>query len=168
MLALVDHVQAMWRLLWQGDDQAIVFWSAVYAGLVGSWSLVHQVRIRLWPSTPGVLVHAGLAQWGGPAWTQSEQQYKLKGLYRYEVEGHTFEGRRVSPWLVVTSHNARFILQRQLRGVKQNPDGTVAVYFNPRRPSKSFLIRPGLAGMLVTVVLILAPALYYWSRFHAP
>ncbi len=166
MWGLGQHVQTMWHLLWQGNDQAIVFWGAVYLGLVGFASLIFQAYVRSWPSVPGELVRADLAPWGGPTWAKSDQQYKLDGRYRYQVGGRTFEGRRVSPWVMVASHNARFLLRHQLKGVARHPDGTVTVYFNPRRPNKSYLIRPGLLGMLVTFAVATGPMVYYWSRFH--
>ena len=166
MGGLYQHVQTMWHLLWQGNEQAVVFWGAIYLGLVGFASLIFQVHVRGWPSTNGVLVHADLAPWGGPTWARSDQQYKLDGLYRYQVDGQTFEGHRVSPWVVVASHNARFVLKQQLKGVDRRPDGTVTVYFNARRPHKSYLVRPGLAGIMVTLVVAVGPLGYYWSRFH--
>ena len=162
-----EHVQSMWQLLWQGNEQAMVFWGASYLGLVGLASLIYQVRVRRWPSTRGVLARADLATWGGPTWARSDQQYRLDGLYRYQVAGQAFQGHRVSPWVMVASHNARFLLKQQLKGVNRHPDGSVTVYFNARRPGKSYLIRPGLPGILVTLVVAVGPMAYYWTRFHA-
>lgn len=166
MLEVWAHTQGMWQRLWQGDVQAVVFWAAVYCFLVGFFTLVHQLRIRRWPAAAGVLATAGVQRWGGPEWVKSDQQYSLKAAYGYQVEGRFYEGHRVSPWVMVASHNARFLLESQLKGVQRHADGTVSVFYNPRRPHKSYLIRPGWPGMLVTWALILGPALYYWQRFH--
>ena len=166
MLEVGAHAQAMWAQLWQGEVQAIVFWAAVYCFLVGLFSLVQQWRIRRWPIAVGVLAKAGVERWSGPEWATSDQQYSVKAAYVYRVDGQVHEGHRVSPWVVVASHNARFLLESQLKGVQRHADGTVSVFYNPKRPRKSFLIRPGVAGMLATCVIVLAPAAYYWQRFH--
>lgn len=167
MLDVWDHTQAMWQQLWQGDVQAILFWVAVYFGLVGAYSLFFQMRIRRWPATPGVLAQAGLKRTGGPEWRKSDQQYRLRSIYHYRVDGHAYEGHRVSSWVMSTNFNGRFLLEAQLKGVKRLPDGTVTVFYDPKRPHKSFLIQPGLLGLLITWVIALGPAFYYWSRFHA-
>ncbi|WP_157694103.1 DUF3592 domain-containing protein [Hydrogenophaga crassostreae] len=156
----------MWQQLWQGEAQAIIFWAAVYCFLIGLFSLTYQLRIRSWRVASGVLAKAGLERWGGPEWVKSDQQYSLKAAYVYRVDGRVHEGHRVSSWVMVASHNARFLLESQLKGVQRHADGTVSVFYNPRRPHKSFLIRPGVVGMLVTCVLMLGPAFYYWERFH--
>ena len=166
MWVVWNHTKVMWHQLWQGDLQAMVFWAAVYCGVLGIVSLVYQLRIRTWPSTRGVLAQEGVVQWGGAEWVKSEQQYKLKASYQYQVDGRTFEGHRVSPWVMVASHNARALLEAQRKGLERHADGTVSVFYNPRRPGKSYLIRPGLAGLLVTLCLIVGPAFFYWGRFH--
>jgi hypothetical protein len=160
------HTQAMWQQLWQGEVQGVVFWGAVYCFVVGLFSLVYQLRIRHWPVATGVLAKAGVERWGGAEWVKSDQEYSLKAAYVYRVDGQVHEGHRVSPWVVVASHNARFLLESQLKGVQRHADGTVSVFYNPRRPHKSYLIRPGWTGLLVTWVITLGPALYYWQRFH--
>lgn len=160
------YTQAMWQQLWQGDVQAILFWAVVYCGVVGLASLVFQLRIRSWPAAPGVLAKEGVERWGGPRWVKSDQQYSLKSSYVYRVEGLVYEGRRVSAWVVVASHNARAVLHAQLKGVQRHADGTVSVFYNPKRPEKSYLIKPGVPGLLITLSIILGPMLYYWNRFH--
>ena len=103
---------------------------------------------------------------GGPEWVKSDQQYSLNAVYRYKVDGRIFEGHRVSAWVVVASHNARGVLEAQRKGVQRYPDGTVSVFYNPKRPDKSYLIRPGLPGLVITLCIIAGPMLYYWRRFH--
>lgn len=161
------YVQDMWQQAWQGDVQGVLFWIAVYCALVGLVSLVFQLRVRRWPSVLGELAQAGVVRWGGPEMAVSDQDYRLDALYRYRVGGRVYEGHRISPWIVVASHNARFVLEAQLKGVQRHADGSVAVFYNPKRPHKSYLIQPGVPGVLVTWVIILGPALYYWNRFYA-
>lgn len=160
------YIQAMWQQVWLGEVQAILFWVAVYCGLVGLYSLFFQLRIRSWPTAHGVLARAGLERWGGPEWVKSDQQYRLDSLYRYPVDGRVYEGHRVSPWIMVASHNGRFLLEAQLKGVTRHADGTVSVFYNPKRPHKSYLIQPGIPGLLITWFIVVGPALYYWNRFY--
>ena len=117
------YVQDMWQQAWQGDVQGVLFWIAVYCALVGLVSLVFQLRVRRWPSVVGELAQAGVVRWGGPEMAVSDQDYRLDALYRYRVGGRVYEGNRISPWIVVASHNARFVLEAQLKGVQRHADG---------------------------------------------
>jgi hypothetical protein len=166
MQEVANHVQAMWHSMVQGQLQGIWFWGAAYFVLMGGLSLVVQWRTRRWPCTAGILAQSGLERWGGPAWSRSDQAYLANARYRYQVAGQVYPGHRVSPWVFVASHNARFVLDRQLKGIQKNPDGSVKVFYNPGRPHKSFLILPGIPGMGVSAALAVGPFLLYGVRFH--
>ena len=166
MNLLVDYVSEMFDLAAAGDTQGIWFWAAVYAALVCGYSVFHQLRVRRWPSTMGRLERLGLRKFGATEWARSEQDYVGDALYTYRVDGTLYEGSRVSPWVVVASHNARALLSWQQRGVEHGEDGGVRVYYDPARPGKSFLIVPGRVGLVVTVGAALVPAVTYLFRFH--
>ncbi len=64
------------------------------------------------------------------------------------------------------SHNAKGILDWQLRGVERLSSEHVRVFYHPKRPAKSLLIRPGLPDIGVTgfgAVLPLALYLYHYA-----
>ncbi len=119
-------------------------------GFANLCSLHYQLRIRRWPTTPGRLVRADTKRWGGRTFQLHDQDYENVVAYEYRVNGDLFTGERFSAWVVIASHNLRFLLERQLEGL--NDSGTVEVIYNPSHPGKSFLVRPGPFGMVVTLV----------------
>ena len=86
-------------------------------------------------------------------------------LYEYSVGGRSYENSKISPWIMVASHNVRFLLHRQRRKVSVGPEGEVIVYYNPRRPEKSILIKPRPVGQLITAAIGIAPLALYASRY---
>lgn len=164
---MLSYVADMWTLALDGDKQAVLFFCSVYAAVTLGYSAVRQAGARGWPTTRGVLAEAAVKKFGATEWAVGEQDYRVAALYTYQVNGETYEGKRVSPWVVVASHNARFILQRQLSRIRRLEGNTVEVFFNPARPGKSFLVRPGKFGLSVTFVLAVAPLAVYWYAYHA-
>lgn len=156
----------MWSLALQGELQGIWFWSATYAVLVCGYSVAYQFSIRSWPSTLGSLNEAIVARFGYSQRVTSDQEYRAETFYSYSVSNQKYRGRRVSPWIIVASHNLRFVLKKQLSGVKSDSNGMVDVFYKPNRPEKSFLVKPGIAGMGVTFVLGSVLAIAYLFRFH--
>jgi len=161
-----SYIQHMWGLALAGDKQGVLFFVCVYAFLVLGYSLVRQFHAAGWPMTRGTLQSAGLEKFGSTEWSLSDQDYKVDALYAYEVNGETYTGKRVSPWLIVASHNARFLLERQLSKITRYDDGRVAVFYNPKRPEKSFLIKPSPLGQAFTAAFTFGPLLLYWFGYH--
>ena len=112
-------------------------------------STVFQFRIRHWPETTGRLTDAAVKKFGPGEYDQSRQEYANVVGYEYEVGGKAYVGKRLSAWTVVASHNLKFILEQQLDGLQEG--NSVAVYYNPSRPAKAFLKRPGILGIIVTL-----------------
>lgn len=146
-------------------EQWIYLGAAVYTAFVLSWSLVTVWRVRRWPSVSGRLQVLGERTFGSEGFLLSEREYAADVRYTYEVDGREYAGKRLSPWLVVVSHNARFVLQRQLRAARVGPDGTVEVLYNPRRPQKSYLVRPGRFGMIVLAMGTLPLIVGYIAKY---
>jgi len=156
---------SMWALAADGERQGVLFFVTVYTFVVGGYSFVRQMLARRWPSVKGDLLDAGIKAVGGHDPRDSDQDYKASSSYRYVVDGQVFEGSRVSVWVVVTSRNARFLLQRQLDKIQRDANGRVDVFYNPRRPDKSFLLRPGWFGVLVTLGIAVVPIILYLRAF---
>jgi hypothetical protein len=57
------------------------------------------------------------------------------------------------------------VLRHQLSKIVKGSDGEIAVYYNPRKPDKSVLIRPGLLGLALTVVIGGAPMALYLVKY---
>ena len=126
---------------------ALLFFALGFACL---YSIVYQLRIRSWPRTPGQLLKADTRKFGGTKLVPAETDYINSVAYKYAVGGEDYFGKRFSPWVVVASHNLKFLVEKQLEGFQEGQ--TVSVYYNPRKPAKSFLKLPGIVGILVTAV----------------
>lgn len=163
---MTDYMLEQWRLLMAGDTQGIFFWGAFYTLLLLCYSLINQLRTARWPWTPGTLASNGVDTFGPGERVTGNQHYAARATYEYVVDGESFEGHRVSPWVMVASHNARGLLEKQLQAAQRLPDGRVKVFYNPVRPGKSFLVKPGPFGQLVTAVLAVLPLALYWLRYH--
>ena len=147
--------------LMAGDKDAIVVVITAYFLLMTGWSLVQQIRTRAWPSTVGQLASLGTRKFGVAEVQPADQDYVNKAHYSYRVDGREYTGTRVSPWIIVASHNAKALLENELKGVNVSADGSVEVFYNPLKPHKAFLIKPGYFGMAFTAAIGALP-LVYW------
>ncbi len=157
----------MFELAAEGEPQGIWFWASIYILLVCFYSLWFQLRTRSWPSTRGELLQLGAEKFGAGDWATSSQDYVGKALYTYSVAERQYQGSRISPWVFVASHNARFLLEKQLSGIQACSDGGVKVYYNPRNPRKSYLVVAGPIGIVVTLLLGISPLVFYWLKYLA-
>ncbi len=135
----------------EGDTQALFAVVFFLVGFAVCGSFLYQLRIRAWPSVPGTLRGSAVARWGATEMVTHEQDYSVEVCYDYEVDGERHTGQRFSPWVVVASHNLKWILEKRLRVA--TAQDTLEVFYNPRNPTKSFLVRPGIVGLLVTASL---------------
>jgi len=97
----------------------------------------------------------------GFEWDLADKSYAIDAIYEYQVDGNTYQGKKVSPWVLVASHNARFVLQKQLSRIEVGPGNEVSVYYNPNKPSQAVLITPSNLGLAVTVSAALFPLALY-------
>ncbi|MEX2964437.1 hypothetical protein [Microbulbifer sp. TYP-18] len=165
-MQILNYFQEMFRIAAEGQAQGILFWISVYIFVICTYSLWFQVRSRSWPSTKGRLAKLGTKKLGASEWAISDQDYIGDALYTYSVSGKEYEGSRISPWVFVASHNARFLLEKQQASIQVDPNGWVKVYYNPGNPKKSFLIVAGKLGIVVTMLVSIIPFVLYWSKFY--
>ncbi|MCP3867004.1 MAG: DUF3592 domain-containing protein [Gammaproteobacteria bacterium] len=125
-----------------GDPRSLFLVAAVYLFIVCGYSCIYQYRMKYWPGTRGQLKRAQITHFGSERRAKPDQQFIGDALYAYQVDGITYTGDKISPWVMVASHNVRFLLDRQLAKVSMGADGDITVYYNPRKPEKSVLIRP--------------------------
>lgn len=166
-LGLISYFQEMWQLALQGELQGIWFWAALYTLIFLTYSLIFQLQTRTWPSTQGELIKAGVEKFGATERVTSDQDYMSEALYHYSVSGTAYEGTRISPWVIVASHNARFVLEKQMSSIQKYPDGKVKVFYNPKKPKKSFLIIAHKVGIFITFFIGILPAVLYFFKFHS-
>ena len=163
---ILNYFQQMVDLASEGELQGIWFWASCYMLVVCLYSAYFQIRTRFWATTVGNIHNLGLKKFGISN-DLSEQQYRGKALYSYSVNGQTYEGTRISPWVFVTNYNAKGLLLKQQAGIDMPTKDTVTVYYNPNKPQKSFLLKASKFGILVTLTSAVAPFLGYVSRFYA-
>lgn len=161
----MEFVQEMWRLALEGKLQGVWFWGGIYALVLCLYSFVFQARTRSWPWVAGELLKAEVEEFGGRDLVVSEQDYTSEALYRYRVDDQELEGSRISPWVFVASHNARAVLKKQLESIQHLPEGGVKVFYNPRKPQKSYLIVAGRLGLLVTLLAGSIPLASFFLKF---
>ncbi len=149
----------------KGDEQSLSLIAAVYMLLVCGYSVFYQVRMSRWPSVPGKLRHTKIRTFGARERVLADQDYVADALYEYEVDGTPYENSRISPWVIVASHNVRFILHRQLNRITIGPDGEIAVHYNPQRLENSVLKTPRAVGQLITMTIGIAPTALYAARY---
>ncbi|MCZ2720493.1 DUF3592 domain-containing protein [Marinomonas sp. 15G1-11] len=158
---MIDYVQSMWMLASDGDKQGVLFFVVIYAFVICLYSSIQQILIRSWPTTKGHLLTASIKQRSTPELIDTNQEYKVNSLYVYQVSDKVYQGKRVSPWLIIASHNAKFLLKAQLKSIQNNEDGTVNVFFNPKKPQKSYLVQPGGLGIAITLAMAILPIVFY-------
>lgn len=163
---ILNYFQQMVELASEGELQGIWFWASCYTLVVCLYSAYFQIQTRFWASTVGKIHSLGLKNFSTSN-DLSEQQYRGKALYSYNVNGQTYEGTRISPWLFVTNYNAKGLLIKQQAGIDMPTKDTVIIYYNPNNPKKSFLLKANKFGILVTLTIAVAPFVGYVSRFHA-
>ena len=143
-----------------GEPESWLLAFAVYALIVGSYSLVCYLRISRWPSVVGELNSATTAGWA-PSASISDRNYGAEVSYRYNIGGDGYDGNRLSPFLVVASHNLRFLIRHQMKGIEACAGGGVRVIYNPSRPEKSYLIAPNAVGYAAIVSVMFLPMVAY-------
>lgn len=164
---MVEFIEAMWTLASQKDPQGIWFFAALYAFLILLASCIYQVKLNYWKTTQGQLVGLSVDNFGAKDAVVANRSYHTKACYEYWVDGQKYVGKRLSPWVFVTSHNVKKILERQVSSLVVSSDGGVTVFYNPRNPKKSYLIITGPKSILLTVFLAVLPfVLFYFKYYH--
>jgi len=166
-MELMFYFQDMWQLANQGHTQGIWFGAALYGFIVCGYSLIFQIRTRYWPFTSGELAEIGVEKFGATDRIKSNQDYISKALYKYDVSGVVYDGTRISPWIFVVSHNARFVLEKQMSSIQRFPDGKIKIFYNPNNPKKSYLIIAGKLGICITLLISVLPLISYYFKYHA-
>ena len=150
------------RLL-AGDREAIILVAAGYFALMGLIALVHMFRLSRWPSVVGVLHEEGIEGSGIGAMSLDEREYQAMVRYSYSVDGKTHEGDRLNGWYVTATHNLRTLLKFQFQGIERHEGAKVTVYYNPRKPQKSYLDVPGWRSMVLVGALCFGSAILILS-----
>lgn len=166
MEELFNYFKLMFDLAIAGETKGIFFYSALYFLIILNYSVITQILIGRWPSTPGDLSFIGAKKFGPNEWATVNQDYRSKAQYSYSVDGIKYIGHRVSPWVMVVSHSVKSILETQLKAVEYLPNGRVNVYYSPNNPQKSYLIPTRWKSQLFTFILSLIPIVLFWQKYY--
>ncbi|NDY92490.1 DUF3592 domain-containing protein [Ideonella livida] len=165
---MLDYLRDMLDLALRKEVQGIHFWATVYVLVVLGGSLWHVLKVRAWPHAEGQLLSLGIRPLGGAGLGSGDADHVPSALYRYQVNGQEFLGHEISVWKMSASgllKNAAYVLPRL---VAVEPTGRVRIYYHPKHPNKSLLLRPGWMSLCsLTVAMGLTAALYLWS-WHLP
>lgn len=118
------------------DNGNLIIWgTVVYFVLVLSYSYIYYRKVQKWPYVVGELKYAYVYDVsdgdGGSAYERLR--------YEYEVEGRKFIGKRLSPFLI--RGTVVPLIKKQLAKIQYVSEGQVKVFYNPKKPKKSYLIK---------------------------
>ena len=160
---MLEYLQRMLDLALHKELQGIHFWATLYVLIVLIGSLWRALRVRGWPRVEGQLLSLGIRPLGTPDLGTSDQDFVPSALYRYQVNGRSYEGREISIWKMSASGVLKNTANLLPARVRPSPTGKVPVYYNPRRPKKSVLLRPGWASIsFLSALIVLTAAFYVW------
>ena len=162
---MLDYLHRMLDLALDKQLQGIHFWGTVYTLLVLAGSLWHVLRVRGWPSTQGQLLRLGIRPIGGAEPLRADQQHVPDALYSYQVQGQHYQGHALSVWKLSASGLLIGAAELQPRQVEADASGAVTVFYNPRHPHKSLLLRPGWGSLLFLCGSMAAVAGFYLWRW---
>jgi len=94
------------------------------------------IRVAKWPYTEGKLIKAEV--------TYFCSNYQPEVEYSYEVDGKSYNGKRLSRLMAYGMNEAAY--ERQLEGIEYITENTVRVYYDPKKPKKSYLISKPFKG----------------------
>ncbi|UTW58777.1 DUF3592 domain-containing protein [Kordiimonas sp. SCSIO 12603] len=149
---MVEVLHSFFENLLDGDKQALFIASSAYIILMGVMSLIYQWRVKSWPMAIGTLETAEVSGWGVPR-ADDDQKFAAKVEYTYTVDGKNYSGKRLSPWAVLVTYNLKFIIKWQMNRITKISPDKVAVFYNPKSPEKSFLIKPNTASIIITILM---------------
>ena len=165
-MVLVDYLEQMWTMALNGEAQGIFFFVVLYAFFVVGYSAVKQVLVLLWPSTTGLLESAEVRKVGLAERLKSTQDFVAAAVYHYSVDGVEYEGSQISTRAMLSSRNARFVLKRHLDYVREKANGELAVYYHPKKPAESILIKPSKLSIVFAFSLALLPICIYFREYQ--
>ena len=97
-------------------------------------------KLKKWPYVLGELAEISIVP------TYEIRTVAGRVRYTYEVNGVVYKGKRLSPFTV--SGHVRNIISKQMAKIEYVPKDQVKVFYNPKNPSKSYLVRESFLEFL--------------------
>ena len=112
----------------------------LYALVVTLYIYLFTQKLKKWPYVLGELAEISIVP------TYEIRTVAGRVRYTYEVNGVVYKGKRLSPWSV-TGH-VKNIISKQMAKIEYVSNDQVKVFYNPKNPSKSYLIRESFLEFL--------------------
>ena len=112
----------------------------LYALVVTLYIYLFTKKLKKWPYVLSELAEISIVP------TYEIRTVAGRVRYTYEVNGVVYKGKRLSPWSV-TGH-VKNIISRQMAKIEYVSNDQVKVFYNPKNPSKSYLIRESFLEFL--------------------
>ncbi|WP_148714469.1 DUF3592 domain-containing protein [Chitinolyticbacter meiyuanensis] len=161
---MVEYLKQMVDLTLRKELQGIHFFATLYVAFVLGGSLWQCLRQRRWSKTRGRLLRVGIRALGETDGGASNRDYVPDALYLYQVDDVEYQGTEISVWKMSASgllKNTAYMLPKK---VTADEHGNVDVYYNPKRPKKSLLLRPGPSTLIVLAgAMVGAVGFYVWK-----
>jgi len=113
----------------------------LYALGITLYVLLFTKKLKEWPYVLGELTEISIA----PT-TFEFRAVAGRVRYTYEVNGVVYKGKRLSPWTV--SGHVKNIISKQMAKIEYVPKDQVKVFYNPKNPPKSYLVRESFLEFL--------------------
>ena len=147
-MQLINYIHEMYELALLGEKQGIVFFAAMYFFLCLVYIIIYRLKLSKWKHIKGELIESRVVIFG---YEDNTPTYTTKVLYKYEVDGVKYEGSRLSP--VVKIATGETMAEKDLSKIQSYSDGSIRVWFNPKKPNKSYLIKDNFWFLFFSIIL---------------
>ena len=160
---MTEYLQRSFDLAFSNVLQSLHLWATLYLLTVLLSSIWYFVQVRAWPSADGNLLRALRSSSTTQPHGADRESHSSSPLYRYSVNGSPYEGFQVSLW----TGAAFWLTQRSIRNLPrqahQAAAGSIIVYFNPKHPERSLVVRPGWGSITILwSISFLVAGFYIW------
>lgn len=124
----------------EGDLSSILKLASVWCLFFGTKFLLELRTMEQWPSIVGDLHEFSVI--GGPD-ASERVSAKVKTKYSFFVEDKEYKGKRLAHLAFGPSSGNVSLIKKMMAKVERPESGKVVIYYSPKKPQKSVLLRPG-------------------------
>lgn len=162
---MTEYLQRSVDMAFSNGLQSLHFWATLYILTILLSSIWYIVRVRAWPSAEGHLLRNRPSSSSTQLHGADIEDHASSALYRYSVNGSPYEGARVSLWTEKIFWSTQSAVRHLPLHAQQALTGNILVYFNPKRPERSLIVRPGWGSIVCLWSLSIFAAGYYVWRW---
>ena len=160
---MTEYLQKSFDMAFSNGLQSLHLGATLYVLTILLSSIWYVARVRAWPSAEGHLLRDQPRSLTTLQHGADREELASYARYRYSVNGSSYEGVQVSLWKGATFWATQSAIRHLPRQAQQTSTGNILVYFNPNRPERSLIVRPGWGSIAVLWSLsILTVGYYVW------